>query len=78
LLIREYNIPFVAGKEKEYEVIMKDAGLTITPQLPKDELDRMWKVWMDTFQNDWVENQQQFGVRDEAKIIADSFMELNK
>ena len=74
----EYNIPFVAEKEHEYEVVMKDAGLTVTPQLPEDELNRMWQVWMDTFQVDWVENQEQFGVRDEAKVVADLFMELNK
>lgn len=75
---REYNIQFVSEKEVEFVEVMRDAGLTITNELPAGEMERMWRVWLDTFSGDWVNDQEQFGAKDQAKIIADHFVELNK
>jgi TRAP-type C4-dicarboxylate transport system substrate-binding protein len=76
--MRSYNINLIKEKEAEFIQVMKDAGMTITMQLPAGEMERMWKVWLGTFQTDWVNDQEKFGVKDQAKIIADYFAELNK
>jgi TRAP-type C4-dicarboxylate transport system substrate-binding protein len=75
---REWNIQFVAEKEAEYTQVIKDTGMKMTPSLPQDEMDRLWDAWLGAFQNDWANDQAQFGVGEQAQIIADYFAELNK